>query len=133
VSRPSQKVLRALPILLHAVVFIDQHINTKEGPAQHCVSQAIPKEHFTAHINQSSRVRSTTIGDFNPRLRVRSTTTGDGDFDPRLRVRSTTIGDGDFNPCLTEEEPDCSAVKELDSAYIDGQFVRHDSVAEPNN
>jgi hypothetical protein len=64
---------------------------------------------------------------------VRSTTTGDGDFDPSLRVRSTTIGDGDFNPRLTEEEPDCSVVKEFNSAYKDGQFVRRDSVAEPNN
>jgi hypothetical protein len=41
--------------------------------------------------------------------------------------------DGDFNSHLTEEEPDCSAVKEFNSAYIDGRFVRRDSVAEPNN
>jgi hypothetical protein len=63
----------------------------------------MPKEHSTAHINQSSR------------------------------VRSITVGDGDFNSRLTEEEPDCSAVKEFNSAYIYGQIVRRDSVAEPNN
>jgi hypothetical protein len=38
-------------------------------------------------------------------------------IDQSSRVRSITIGDGDFNSHLTEEEPDCSAVKEFSSVY----------------